>query len=1232
MNHFTPRVRSLKIVIHVFLFAICSLPAFTATIHWANPSGGAWEIPANWDLNRLPTNGDNVIIDVPGQITVTFDMDQDVAISSLQCQESLTLSTSWWLNNSFTVFGSSQVTGRLQLDGVTFIASGSGASFSAPESADVGTAYFSARNGAVITLAALTNYSAMNLEATGLNSQLSAPALRNASGRLAATDGAFLNLTAVQSFAPYTALTLDSGSINSLTSLTNVDYCYFSISGGSQFGWPSSVRSLQNASISLSAGVLNNFSAVTNVHGTVFFLSQGSTLSLASITSWVGGGGSAIGANTSLNLPALLSGFSVQLIASLGGAITMPVVNQFTNGSISLDGGSFGPLNNLTNLNYTGITSSQGSTFAWPPQARSIRNCSIYVAGGSISGFSVLTNMYGCGIYVSQNSTLNWPATVKSFYGGTLELEMGTIPGVGVLTNLDFSTIYNYSGTALSFPLVTDYAGGFTSSFYASGLGSILSFPALRSMDGGGLEADYSGQILLPTTFRSVSNSYIYVEGFSVITNLNSVTNIADTAISVVNNATLSLTSVRSLPGVSLDLEGNIALTGITNIDGASLSIRNGSTLVLPLVRGYRSSAINNSYLSATGEGSLLAFNGLTSLEVISYGLSAQAYNGGSIQFTQLTNIVATNGYFSVGASPTNSSVNFPALQKVTNNVTFNSADGGLINIPLLHTFTHSAMNVANETITNLFALTNIDASSFRADYGATFSLPGVTTGSGEQEGAPVVFESMHGSWFGLPALQNLILGNVNAYSEGMVAFSSLFKCFNDGSLVASGGSVTNLGSLTNLDGVSVSASYLSSLSLPAVRTLRRGGIQVNGGSINFSLLVDVDGSALGAEGGSSLALPALKSYRGGSMHAAGLGSLLDLSQLKQLVCSNGLYIYASGGAEVRLSGVTNFVSSHDSAVIYSSDAGSMVDMASVPSIDATALHASSSGNISLAGAKLFNNSTIDLAGGAVNLSSVTNSDNCSFYAYAGSTLTLPFLKQSQNFNISAFDNGTVSMPLLKQLTQTYINASHGGAVLLPALTQLSLGNIYMMDAGTGLDLSSISTFIDPMRNSSLLVTNGAALTLNSSGFLFSGVDMSLSGAVDLQTNTSVMGLYGTPWRGYQIEMRPTESTGSWSVFKRMPLMQKSQSVGPAAVEGTEYRVFEINGEPPVVDLTPAGPGTAGLVLYGLTNATYRIETSLGLESNTWTLGAPITMTNAFRILPPVNTTASKTFYRARKL
>jgi hypothetical protein len=53
-----------------------------ASIRWTNAAGGSWQVPGNWSGNRVPGPTDDVVIDVPGDVTITYGQG-DSAIRSL---------------------------------------------------------------------------------------------------------------------------------------------------------------------------------------------------------------------------------------------------------------------------------------------------------------------------------------------------------------------------------------------------------------------------------------------------------------------------------------------------------------------------------------------------------------------------------------------------------------------------------------------------------------------------------------------------------------------------------------------------------------------------------------------------------------------------------------------------------------------------------------------------------------------------------------------------------------------------------------------------------------------------------------------------------------------------------------------------------------------------------------------------------------------------------------------
>src|SRR5262249_47606986 len=78
----------LSLVVLVPSFLDLTLQA--ATVSWISNSG-AWNEPANWSSGSLPAPDDDVVIDRPGDITVTFSSGS-YSIRSLRSEESFVLS------------------------------------------------------------------------------------------------------------------------------------------------------------------------------------------------------------------------------------------------------------------------------------------------------------------------------------------------------------------------------------------------------------------------------------------------------------------------------------------------------------------------------------------------------------------------------------------------------------------------------------------------------------------------------------------------------------------------------------------------------------------------------------------------------------------------------------------------------------------------------------------------------------------------------------------------------------------------------------------------------------------------------------------------------------------------------------------------------------------------------------------------------------------------------------
>src|SRR5262249_48865723 len=126
-----------------------------AIVTW-NGGGGDfnWNNALNWSTNALPTSTDDVVIDVPGTITVTQGSGT-TQIRSVTCQENLAIT-----GGSFRVTaGASNVNGDFSVSGnATLTAQGGGVSFAANSTTTITGATLQAFSGANLNLSHATSF------------------------------------------------------------------------------------------------------------------------------------------------------------------------------------------------------------------------------------------------------------------------------------------------------------------------------------------------------------------------------------------------------------------------------------------------------------------------------------------------------------------------------------------------------------------------------------------------------------------------------------------------------------------------------------------------------------------------------------------------------------------------------------------------------------------------------------------------------------------------------------------------------------------------------------------------------------------------------------------------------------------------------------------------------------------------------------------------------------------
>jgi hypothetical protein len=124
-----------------------------STIRWINSANGNWEDASNWSGGVVPGSGDDVIIDVPGKITVRHGTGND-SIQSLISQQNL------------TIIGQSSLTviEAFSESGARFLNADLASAFTASGPSAIDGASLYASNGSTITLPGATSYDALGAD------------------------------------------------------------------------------------------------------------------------------------------------------------------------------------------------------------------------------------------------------------------------------------------------------------------------------------------------------------------------------------------------------------------------------------------------------------------------------------------------------------------------------------------------------------------------------------------------------------------------------------------------------------------------------------------------------------------------------------------------------------------------------------------------------------------------------------------------------------------------------------------------------------------------------------------------------------------------------------------------------------------------------------------------------------------------------------------------------------
>ncbi len=1093
-------------------------------VRWIAPTSGDWNTPADWSTGQTPGPGDNVAIDVPG-VTVTVSSGTET-VGSITSSDPLVISA-----GSLTVSsGASTFTGGLTMTGGSLTADGSGVSLTVSGTTSVTSASLYAQDGATLGLPGLSRYSnpepaypaypgPTTFMASGTGSVLALPGL-TAMGALSAKlsiqaqQGGQVLVPALSAIISSSAVaqitssgansvvdvsglktlddgltspsvdswyfddslsTLDSGTIldGSLQTLNGVNVTVDGASTLAAGQW----TSFTNGSITLNGGAYN-LSALANITGSSVVVSAGS-LTLPAVTTYADVGlpypayldvnvettFQANGPGAVLSLPNLVSlgqmSGTLQIQADQGGRTLLPALESIDTYAdiidtvqITADGAT--SVVDLSGLRYFVNPFGSGSDEIFATNSGTILDGSLQ----TLSGVNVTLDGEPTMAVAQWTSFTNGSMTVNA---GIYSLsELATITGSSFTVDggeLVLSAATSYSNPVY-FPSTT---------FQATGSGSVLSFPNLTSLGSIGgklvIDASQGGRTLLPDLTAIDIPEIVQIaasgvgseidlsalETFDLTAQPNSYNDPANTGLlSATESGAILDGSLQTLNNIEVTLDGSGAmavaqwtsftngdmtvyggdetLTSLAAIGGSSFDVYGGgngsASLILPAVTTYSNSwNVNASSFLASGSGSVLSLPALTSLGSIANSLVIQAERGGQTLLPALTAIgsaVSSQDTVQITANGVNSVVDLSALKEfVSPSMTFNPYN--------------------SDELSAIGSGTILDA-SLQALNGVNVTL----------DGAPTMAVAQ---WTSFTNGSMTVNAGVYWLSELTTITGSSFDVNPAGSLTIWATSYSDPTGSASTDFQTIGSGAV--LSFPLLTTL---------GSLNSAFSIQ-------ALQGGQTRLPALTAI---NTTLGGQGSVQ--------VTSDG------ANSEVDLSGLTVFVGPSAGAGsssldgFFTGNSGAILD-GSLQTLNGVDVTLDGAPTMAVAQWTSFTNGTLTVDAGVYWLSELTTITGSSFFVNSGS-LTVWATSYSQDNGRSPNNNSiqgmfeangpgaVLSMPYLSSLGAVAygldIFASLGGHTLLPALTAIdgtvvSPENVQVLADGANsvVDLSSLTTFVE---------------------------------------------------------------------------------------------------------------------------------------------------------------------------
>ncbi len=882
-----------------------------ATVHWIRPTSGTWATAANWDSNAVPGAGDDVVIDVPGNITITHDTGTDT-VQSLVSRQNLILSGT----STLTITGSfMQSSGRSLTVRDTAHLTVNGAATTTGADLTAG--------GGAITLNGTATMTGGNLTAPG-GIITFAGAATVAGINLSAQNGGTISLPGATAYNGSGGVSL---TVRATGAGSRVDLSHVTQWQGAGSAANSSWVSVE----ALNGGTVDLRQVAQLTAGNTRFLAQGagSQINLTALTGFTGARNDAniLEADTggTITAPNLASLGSVSLRMSGGATLPTGQVATFQNGNVLLDNGASLALPSVTRFNGAGN-----------------RNLTLQADHGSRLDLSPVTQYQGAGSATNSSTVL-----VQALNGGTVDLSRVTQLAAG---NISFQS--SGTGSQINLAALTSFTGARAdASVLEADTGGTILAPNLTGLNT--VDLRVAGTGTLPTAHvATLQNGDIYLAGGA---------NLALPLVTGFNGSGIHTLTFQADQGSRLDLSalmqwqgaggatdhaavlvqalngGTVDLSRVTQITAGNTAFQStgtGSQILLTALTGFTGARTDSSSLEANTGGTISApalasLNDIT-LKATGTGTLPTAHVG-----TLLNSAIALDG---------NANVALPALTR------FNGAGNRTLTLQADH---GSRLDLSAVTQwQGAGSATDPSNVLVQALNGAAISLGGITqitTGN-------TTFQSTgSGSQILLTALTSF----TGARADGS-------------SLEARTGGAMTAPNLTSLNDITLRVVGGGTLPTSQVTMLLNSDVFVDsGGTLALPALTSFDGSGsrnltLQADHGGRLDLSHVTQWQGagdGSDPSAVIvqtlnGGTIDISQLPQVAVGNTFFWSEGAGSQINLAALTSFTGARADATLLQADTGGTIALGS----GTTAVTAVP---VVLAGAGVVKGGTIQLATGS---------------------------------------------------------------------------------------------------------------------------------------------------------------------------------------------------------------------------------------------------------------------------